>query len=90
MSNTGFLPTNVSALANKINAVLPVYVELGSKAAATIDGTPEISLVPLDGYSPFRVTVGQLSGRLSTRVHWYAAFSFFSFDALMTLCFEFF
>ncbi len=63
VANTGFLPTNVTAHALKIKATLPVYVEIGNSAGGGF-------ICMADGHSPSRVTCGQLSGRLSTRVEW--------------------
>jgi hypothetical protein len=65
VANTGFLPTNVTVHADNVKAVLPVYVEL---LAPAIDGSSKPSIRMQDGFSPSRVTVGQLAGRLSTRV----------------------
>lgn len=59
VANTGFLPTNVSAMATKIKSALPVSVE--------ICAVPEGHLASLDG-SPLRIRLDQLAGRLSTRV----------------------
>lgn len=64
MANTGFLPTNVTAQAAKMNAVLPASVDIAP------DNPDVDSFTTLDGSSPLRVTVGQLSGRLNSRVEW--------------------
>lgn len=63
VANTGFLPTNVSEMGTKINVTLPVEVEIYPS-----EGYPDLS--PADGHSPMRTSIGQLSGRLSTRVEW--------------------
>ena len=64
VANTGFLPTNVTAQAVKNNAVLPTSVEIAP------DNPDTDSFTPLDATAPLRVTVGQLAGRLSSRVEW--------------------
>jgi hypothetical protein len=69
VANTGFLSTTVSKLATQIKAVLPVAVELGAEAVLG-DGS-KASVSPLDGYSPMRQQVGQLEGRISSRIDWY-------------------
>lgn len=70
VANTGFLPTNVSEMANKIKAVLPVEVGLYPSDCIASPLSSRQQLLPADGHSPLRTTVGQLSGRLSTRVQW--------------------
>jgi hypothetical protein len=66
LANTGFLPTNVSDMALKISAVLPIRLEI----------TSEYPLKSFDGYSPLCVRLGQLNGRLSSRIEWYNILSF--------------
>lgn len=63
VANTGFLNTSVTVQAEKINAVLPVTVQIASS-----DGGPPLRMA--DGSSPSRVAVGQLAGRIATRVEW--------------------
>ena len=80
VANTGFLPTNVTEIATKINAVLPVIVTLDIKdrdmTQSTLSGShlsvdhKMPSLQPVDGYSPMHQKVGQLAGRLSTRIEY--------------------
>lgn len=56
-------------MATKIKAVLPVTVEI--KAISSPDGDALVSDVNmLDGHSPDRALVGQLTGRQSMRVNW--------------------
>lgn len=59
VANTGFLPTNVSEMATKIKAVLPLIVELESS-----------EIQSSDGYSSLSQLHGQLLGRLSTRLEY--------------------
>ena len=86
VANTGFLPTHVSEMATKISAVLPVSVEItgrlpatglgeGAETSTTETSTTETSTTEptcIEGLDngPLRVTIGQLSGRLSTRIEW--------------------
>jgi hypothetical protein len=76
VANTGFFPTNVTAMALKINAALPVSVELQSVASAATEScdsgssTIKPSIVMADGCAPAKVTCGQLQGRMATRVNW--------------------
>lgn len=66
VANTGFLPTNVTALANKIKAVLPVLVEISTANEGEI-------IASADGHSALCQQApgsGQLEGRLGTRVDW--------------------
>ena len=70
VANTGFLPTNVTEMATKIKAVLPVAVEIEAEVGDADSNSGHSQVTMLDGYSPSRVLVGQLSGRLATRVNW--------------------
>ncbi len=63
VSNTGYLPTNVTENAMKIKAVLPVTIEIAYESNDRV-------LRVADGHSPLRVPVGQLSGRSATRLDW--------------------
>ena len=81
VANTGFLPTHVSEMATKISAVLPVSVEItgrlpatglgeGAETSTTETSTTEPTCIEGLDNGPLRVTIGQLSGRLSTRIEW--------------------
>ena len=67
MANTGFLPTYVSNKGKEISAVLPVTIEI-SKDKTCVESNIVRSL---DDHSPLKISVGQLDGRLSTRIMWY-------------------
>ena len=67
VANTGFLASNVTEQANATKAVLPVNVEICAEKSAAV---AQPWLESADGSSALRVTVGQLSGRLATRVEW--------------------
>lgn len=54
----------MTAQAEKIGAVLPTSVEIAP------DNPDTDSFTTLDASAPLRVTVGQLAGRLSSRVEW--------------------
>ncbi len=54
IANTGWLPTSVSARAQKENQVLPIVAELQGTGATVVGG-------------PARVQLGQLEGRAATR-----------------------
>lgn len=74
VANTGFLPTNVTEMASKMNAVLPVQVSLETEfpspppnpcpspgASAELNSyiAKATALFPADGHSPLTCTLGQ-------------------------------
>ncbi|MFZ9383148.1 MAG: M14 family metallopeptidase [Ilumatobacteraceae bacterium] len=61
VSNTGWLPTDVSAFARKNNLVLPVTVEISVAGGEVVGSPARVKLGQLEGRAGFRLNGGAMS-----------------------------